>query len=29
VNVHDIHVVRQSERYTVQPLIPEPSSFEV
>ena len=27
-NVHGVNVVRQAERHTAEPLVPEPSAFE-
>ena len=29
LNVHGVHVVRQTETHTAEPLVPEPSAFEV
>jgi hypothetical protein len=29
INVHGVNDVRQTEIHTVEPLVPEPSSFEV
>jgi hypothetical protein len=29
LNVHDVNDVRQAEMHTVEPLVPETSSFEV
>jgi hypothetical protein len=29
LNVHDVNVIRQTEMHTVEPLVPEPSSFVV
>ena len=29
LNVHGVHDVRQTETHTAEPLVPEPSAFEV
>ena len=29
LNVHGVHDVRQTEKHTAEPLVPEPSAFEV
>ena len=29
MNVHGVHDVRQTETHTAEPLVPEPSAFEV
>ena len=29
LNVHGVHYVRQTETHTAEPIVPEPSAFEV